>query len=138
MKKGRFLLLAAIMVLAQLIVTGCPDDSFDSKDYYTYASIGVSELAAADIKKQNFKEDGTVYSGDKAAQLFNIILENRAPNSDDTIYEGRTYKELVSWLDRYNLPHTIASLAKRNTSAYLFRDSNSYLWAIFAEEETSL
>jgi hypothetical protein len=101
--------------------------------YYDYAGIGVSFEAVNALNASGFYVE-TVYSGSQARMLLQIIADYPASNSADTLYERRTYSQLISWLDGFNLPHEIATRAADSITAYCYYDRNNNLWAVFAED----
>ncbi|MDR2073440.1 MAG: hypothetical protein LBP60_08430 [Spirochaetaceae bacterium] len=130
MKNNRFPLITILIFLLVLIVTGCPNDT---TDYYDYAGIGVSGDAFSVLNSKGFTQN-IVYSGNNAVQLLAIVTTYPASNSNDTYYKKKTYEQLINWLNRFRLPHTIATLAKNSITAFCYYDVKNNLWAVFAED----
>jgi hypothetical protein len=102
-------------------------------DYYDYAGIGVSNAAVTVLNSSDFYAN-TVYSGNRAILLLNIVANYPASNSNDTVYQKRTYEQVRSWLNGFNLPINILTLAKNSITAYCYYDISSNLWAVFVED----
>jgi len=127
MKNKLFFGLIVFLLIFSLL--SCKQD--DPIDYYDHAGVGVS-VSAFNMLTGYYTN--TVYIGNNAHYILGVVSTYPASNSNDTYYKKRTYDQVISWLNDFGLPKSIATRAKDSLSAFCYYDVSGNLWAVFVED----
>lgn len=132
-------LLRIVLLLIVILMSSCniaEEPTVEPIHYYDVAGVGVSNNASVILNSLGYYTD-IVYTEATARQMILKVAQYPANNSNDTVYTGYTYNQVLNYLDVYSLPKTIASSAVNSISSFCYYDVNGNLWMIAVEDTTT-
>lgn len=124
-----------LLIVIVASITSCASSKSKSDETkYDLLTIGVSDVAKRYIDNYTSLQPDSVYTGDDAKVLSDIVTTYPPNNTRRTYKTSLTYAEVIADLSELDLPTDLVDSATDGITGYYYLTGNYYYWTIFIED----